>query len=260
MPEKLTAPKIRGMKGVRPIVCITAYDAPSGEIADLAGADLVLVGDSVANTVMGLDTTVPVTVANMIHHAQAVARTCKRPLLVVDMPFGSYQASPTHAVETAIALVKTGAEAVKLEGVYVDAISAIAKAGIPIMGHIGMTPQSVHAFGGFRVQGKGQDGDRLLEQAKDLEKAGVFAVVLELIPAVLSAKITSSIGIPTIGIGAGPDCDGQIQVLHDVIGLSTGSFKHAKRYANVRTQMLKALRKYADEVRSRTFPSAENSF
>ena len=260
MPEKLTAPKIRGMKGIKPIVCITAYDAPSGEIADIAGADLVLVGDSVGNTVMGLETTVPVTVEHMIHHAQAVARSCKRPLLVVDMPFGSYQPSPTHAVETAITLVKAGAEAVKLEGDYGDAIAAIAKAGIPIMGHIGMTPQSVHAFGGFRVQGKGKSGNLILEQAQRLEKAGAFAIVLELIPAELSAKITSAIEIPTIGIGAGPHCDGQIQVLHDVIGLSSGSFKHAKRYAHVRTQMIRALKKYAEEVRSGAFPTEENSF
>ncbi len=261
MPEKVTAPKIRAMreKGQR-IVCLTAYDAMFGEMADAAGVDLVLVGDSVGNTMLGYSSTVPVTLDEMLHHTRATQRGVKRALLVGDLPFGSYQASSEQAVLSSIALVKAGAEAVKLEGEYTEAISAIAKAGIPVMAHLGMTPQSVHQFGGHKVQGKGVHGEELLAAARAVESAGAFAVVLELIPAELAERITAAISIPTIGIGAGVGCSGQIQVLHDVLGFSRQSFRHARSYADGYGCLLQAMEQYASEVRSGSFPDAEHSF
>lgn len=260
MTDKVTAPKIRGMKGQRPIVCITAYDAPTGAIADEAGADLVLVGDSVGNTVLGYDSTLPVSLEDMVHHTEAVARACKRALLVADMPFGSYQSSVSESVASGVALMKAGAEAVKLEGDYPEAIAALTRAGIPTMGHVGMTPQSFHIFGGFKVQGKGSSAERIIEIARRLDEAGAFAIVLELIPQDLARRISKEVAAATIGIGAGPLCDGQIQVLHDVIGLSEETFKHAKAYASVRSEMLRALEQYAEEVRSGKFPDSDHSF
>jgi 3-methyl-2-oxobutanoate hydroxymethyltransferase len=260
MPEKLTAPKIRAMKGNRRIVCVTAYDAPGASVADAANVDLILVGDSVGNTVLGFETTVPVTLEMMVHHTEAASRGCRSALLVADLPFGSYQSSVQQALDSSCKLLKAGAHGVKLEGDYPEIFEALRRAGIPAMGHVGMTPQSVHAFGGFRVQGKGDSGDAIGNIAARIDVAGAFAIVLELIPSELAKKITEAVSCPTIGIGAGVHCDGQIQVLHDIIGLSEGHFRHSKRYANVRTQMVKGLKRYASEVRERSFPGEENSF
>ncbi len=243
-----------------PIVCVTAYDVLSGALCDQAGVDVVLVGDSVGNTVLGYSTTVPVTLEEMLHHVRAVRRGVEKALLIADLPFGTYEVSKEQALESSIALMKAGAEAVKLEGPYSEAIQHIVKAGIPVMGHVGMTPQSVHSFGGFRVQGRGDSGNQVLQDAQTVQDAGAFAVVLELIPGELAASITQSIEIPTIGIGAGSGCSGQIQVFHDIMGLSEKVHKHAKQYVNAREQMVKGLQTYAQEVRSGEFPTPENTF
>lgn len=260
MGDKVTAPKVRAMKGRQPIVCVTAYDASSGAIAEEAGVDVVLVGDSVGNVVLGYETTVPVTLSEMLHHVRAVARVCRRPLLVADMPFGSYQESVSQAVASAVALMKDGAEAVKLEGDYPEVVQAFTKAGIPVMGHVGMTPQSVHRFGGFRVQGRGSEGPVVVSQAQRLDEAGAFGIVLELIPTALAAEVTTAVSCPTIGIGAGPHCDGQIQVFHDLVGLSAETFRHARRYGEARSDMVASLSRYAKDVREAAFPTEENSF
>ena len=261
MADKWTAPRILAAKqSSRRSVCITAYDAPTAIWADEAGVDLILVGDSIGNVVLGFDSTLSVDMEDMIRATSAVARTKPNALLVADMPFGSYQLSPEQAVDSAILLVKAGAEAVKIEGGYVEAICAVLKAGIPVMGHVGMTPQSVHAFGGFRVQGKGDAGESVFELAKALDDSGVFSIVLELIPTSLSARITDAVKCPTIGIGAGIACNGQIQVMHDVLGLHEGHFKHAKRYFEGKSAMVEALRQYAEEVRNEGFPGSEHSF
>ena len=222
--------------------------------------DLVLVGDSVGNVVLGYENTVPVTLADMLHHVRAVARGCRRALLVADMPFGTYQVSVPEAVANAVALIKAGAEAVKFEGDYPEIVEALVRAGIPAMGHVGMTPQSVHRFGGFRVQGRGSDGPAVVSQAKRLEEAGAFALVLELVPASLAEEVTAAVSCPTIGIGAGPRCDGQIQVFHDLVGLSSETFRHVRRYAEVRRAMVSGLVQYAEDVRSAAFPTEEHSF
>ena len=248
------------MKGSGKIVCVTAYDAYFGRIADESGVDVILVGDSLANVILGYPSTVNVTLEEMAHHVRAVRRGVSRSLLVADLPFGSYNSSVSQAVDSAVVLMKAGAEAVKLEGDYPEAIHAMVKAGIPVMGHVGMTPQSVNVFGGFRVQGKGDAGDRVLEEAKSIQSAGAFAVVLELVPATLSSRITHEIQIPTIGIGGGPNCDGQIQVIYDILGLSKESYKHSKRFADGEQLFAKGLRDYACEVRNEVFPTSENSF
>lgn len=261
MGDKITAPKIVSMKAKgEKIVCLTAYDFTGVAIADSADVDLILVGDSLGNVILGYETTVPVELEDVVRATQAASRAKPRALLVADMPFGSYQSSPERAVDSAISLVKSGAEAVKLEGAYLEAVAAIVKAGIPVMGHVGMTPQSYHAFGGFKVQGKGSHAEQVIQQAKELEKAGVFSIVLELIPAELSYKITAALGVPTIGIGAGPGCDGQIQVFHDILGLSTLHLKHAKRYAEGRRSFTRAIRRYSKDVRDKSFPAGEHSF
>jgi 3-methyl-2-oxobutanoate hydroxymethyltransferase len=261
MPERVTVPQIRAMreKGRR-VVCITAYDAMFGALADAAGVDLVLVGDSVGNVLLGYPTTVPVTLDDILHHTRATRAGVSRALLVSDLPFGSYQVSVAEAVASAVALMKAGAEAVKLEGAYTDQIRACVRAGIPTMGHLGMTPQSVNIFGGHRVQGKGTAGDTLIEAAKSVEEAGAFAIVLELVPAELAARITEAITIPTIGIGAGAGCSGQIQVIYDVLGLSSESFRHARAFVPGRDCLLGGLRSYTESVRDGSFPTAENSF
>lgn len=243
------------------IVCLTAYDALDASLADLADVDLVLVGDSVGNARLGMSDTLGVSLEMILHHVRAVRRGLKHALLVADLPFGSYQVSTEQAIDAAIQCIKAGAEAVKLEGPYDDAVQGILKAGIPVMGHLGMTPQSVHQFGGFRVQGKQSNhADRIRQEAKLLEESGVFAVVLELIPGDLATMITQEIAIPTIGIGAGVGCDGQIQVLTDVLGLSEGTFKHAKPYLHGRELLANALKQYTEEVRARSFPTSENTF
>jgi 3-methyl-2-oxobutanoate hydroxymethyltransferase len=261
MPDKVTAPKVRAMKaGGQKVVCVTAYDAVFGRLADEAGVDVILVGDSVANVLLGYRDTLGVTLEEMGHHVRATRAGVERALLVADLPFGSYGASAAQAVESAAYLMKRGAEAVKLEGDFAEEVEAIARTGVPVMGHVGMTPQSVHRFGGFRVQGRGGDGDAVVEAAKRLDAAGAFAIVLELVPRDLAARITAEVSCPTIGIGAGVACDGQIQVAHDVLGLSKGVFRHAKRYADGGEVLREGLREYAREVRERSFPAEDHSF
>jgi len=259
MSDKVTAPRIRAMKGRERIVSITAYDAPMAKLADEAGVDFILVGDSVGDVVLGYPTTIPVTLEEILHHTRAVRRGVSRALLVADMPFGTYQPSVEVAMESAVALMKAGAEAVKVEGAS-ESISHMVKAGIPVMGHVGLTPQSVFAFGGHKVQGKGEDADVILKAAQYVQEQGAFAVVLELVPAALAARITKCLDIPTIGIGAGAQCDGQIQVLHDVLGLSERVFRHAKPFMDGRGEVQKALKQYTDEVRKGSFPGESNSF
>jgi len=259
-PQRITAPRIRGMKGgTERIVSLTAYDAISGAIADEAGVDLVLVGDSVGTAMLGMPSTLNVSLEAMVHHTAAARQGVHRALLVADMPFGSYQSSVAQAVDSAVALVKAGAEAVKLEGAYTDAIRAIVKAGIPCMGHVGMTPQSVNNFGGHRVQGKGDGSHIVIQAAKEVDEAGAFSMVLELIPAALAREITCTVSCPTIGIGAGLECDGQVQVFHDILGLSPIKFKHAKVYCEGMELFREAVRSYASEVRAATFPTSEQS-
>jgi 3-methyl-2-oxobutanoate hydroxymethyltransferase len=261
MPDKVTALRLKAMKHrSEKIVCVTAYDAYFGRLMDEAGVDVVLVGDSLGNVLLGYETTVPVTLDQMVHHTAAVRHGVKRAMLVADMPFGSYQSSVSQCVDSAVALMKAGAEAVKLEGGYYDEIAALVKAGIPVMGHLGMTPQSVNKFGGFKVQGKGAEGRSVIDSAKALEQAGAFSMVLELIPGNLASDVTAEVGIPTIGIGAGPCCDGQIQVMHDILGMSNLEFKHAKRFIEGERLLLEGLRAYTESVRSKAFPADENTF
>jgi len=261
MPDIITAPTIKSMhsKGVK-VVCITAYDAVLGALADAAGADLILVGDSVGNTALGYSSTLPVSLEEMIHHTRATRQGVSRALLVADLPFGSYQGSTEQAVRASVALVKAGAQAVKLEGIYTEAIKEIIRAGIPVMGHVGMTPQSLNLYGGFRVQGKGESGQGVINDAKAVQDAGAFSIVLELIPAALASKITSELHIPTIGIGAGVGCSGQVQVIYDVLGLTPHSLKHAKRYVSGYDCFVEAIRQYSDDVRKGDFPGDEHSF
>lgn len=261
--KSLTASDIRGMKGDTPIVCLTAYTTPVAEIADTA-CDLILVGDSVGMVLHGLPSTLGVTMDMMIMHAKAVARGTKRALIVVDMPFGSYEQSPEQAFENASRLmVETGCGAVKLEG-GVDMAPTIAflvKRGIPVMAHIGLTPQAVNTFGGYKVQGRGDDGERLMADARAVDEAGAFSVVIEKVPASLGDKITAEISIPTVGIGAGAGCDGQVLVVDDMMGMFTNfKPKFVKRYATVRAEGERAVAEYAEEVRARTFPGPEHTF
>jgi 3-methyl-2-oxobutanoate hydroxymethyltransferase len=261
--KSLTASDIRGMKGDTPIVCLTAYTTPVAEIADTA-CDLILVGDSVGMVLHGLPSTLGVTMDMMIMHAKAVARGTKRALIVVDMPFGSYEQSPEQAFENASRLmVETGCGAVKLEG-GVDMAPTIAflvKRGIPVMAHIGLTPQAVNTFGGYKVQGRGDDGERLMADARAVDEASAFSVVIEKVPASLGDKITAEISIPTVGIGAGAGCDGQVLVVDDMMGMFTNfKPKFVKRYATVRAEGERAVAEYAEEVRARTFPGPEHTF
>jgi 3-methyl-2-oxobutanoate hydroxymethyltransferase len=263
--RKITAPAIRQRKGGDKIVAVTAYDYPTTIYADAAGVDLILVGDSLGMVLLGYPTTLPVTMEEMLHHTKACARAKPRALLVADMPYLSYQVTVEDAVRNAGRFIQEGGvEAVKLEGgePVAETIHRLVSIGIPVLAHLGMTPQSVHAFGGHRVQGRTDEAaKRLIEDAHIVEQAGAFAVVLELIPAALAKEITEQLHIPTIGIGAGPYCDGQIQVLHDLIGLAPGEpFKHTKRYAHVGEDISRALRQYAEEVRSGQFPTEEHVF
>jgi 3-methyl-2-oxobutanoate hydroxymethyltransferase len=270
MEQKVTVPEIvRAKAAGRPIVALTAYDFPFARIADEAGVDLILVGDSLGMVVQGFDTTLPVTMDEMVYHTRMVARARRRALLVADLPFLSYQVSPLEAVANAGRLIKEGgAEAVKLEGgrAVAETIERIASVDIPVMGHIGLTPQSVHRMGGHKVQGRrrGQapgQRERLIEDALAVEAAGAFAVVLEGMPLDLAAEITERLTIPTIGIGAGVRCDGQILVLHDVLGLCDRlAPRFAKRYADLWAEARQAIGTYASEVRGRAFPTAAHSF
>jgi 3-methyl-2-oxobutanoate hydroxymethyltransferase len=242
---------------------LTAYDALTARVFDDAGIPVLLVGDSAAMVVYGYDTTIPVTVDDLIQLTAAVVRGSSRAMVVADLPFGSYQASPEAALAAATRFLKeAGAHAVKLEGGYrvIRQVEDLVAAGIPVMAHLGLTPQSVNAFGGYRVQGRGEDGDRLLHDAKALQAAGAFAVVLEAVPAELAARVTASLSIPTIGIGAGPDCDAQVLVWQDMAGLSPRTAKFVKRYADVGGVLRTAAQSFAADVVSGSFPSKEFSY
>jgi len=246
------------------IVMLTSYDYSTAKLVDEAGIPLILVGDSLGMVILGYDSTIPVTMDDMIHHTKAVVRGTKQAMVIGDMPFMTYQISAESALRNAARFMQEGgSQAVKLEGgvTVAETVKRIVDCGIPVMGHIGLTPQSVHQFGGHRVQGKTPEAaERLLQDARALEQAGAFAVVLELVPAPLSKLITQKIGIPTIGIGAGPDCDGQVQVISDLLGLFSDFVpKHAKQYAKLAGSIKTALASYMDEVKAGQFPTAENS-
>jgi 3-methyl-2-oxobutanoate hydroxymethyltransferase len=249
----------------QPIVMVTAYDAPGGRLADQAGADLVLVGDSAAMTVLGHDSTVPATMEEMLILTRAVTRGASRPLVIADMPFGSFQVSDEDAVENAIRFVKeAGADAVKLEGAgaMLSRVRAIVDAGIPVMGHLGLTPQSATMLGGFKAQGRSAEKAlRLYDDARALEAVGCFSLVLEAVPAPVAARITHDLSIPTIGIGAGPDCDGQVLVWHDILGLYDGrAARFVKRYAEIGDSIRAALVEFASDVRERRFPEEQHTY
>ena len=243
----------------QPIAVLTAWDVMSAQIVDGAGADIVLVGDSLAMVALGYDTTLPLTMEDMLICAKAVRRGVKNALLVVDLPFLSYQTSVEDAVRAAGQMLKIGAQAVKLEGGHpevVETVRRLVQWGMPVMGHVGLTPQSVNQLGGFRKQGKTvEEADRILSEAQNLEQAGAFCIVLEHIPSALARDITKALEIPTIGIGAGVHCDGQVLVTADVLGLSAWQPPFAKVYANLRQQAIEAAREFCEEVRSGEFPS-----
>lgn len=268
--KKVTVPDVLRMKAAgERVTMVTAYDHAFARLLDEAGVELLLVGDSLGMVVQGQPTTLPVTLDEIVYHTRMVVRGRQRALVVGDLPFGSYQASPTQAVESAIRLVKEGgAEAVKLEGGIHMArtIEAIAAIDVPVMGHVGLTPQSVHRMGGHRVQGRRSgraagERDRVLDDARAVQAAGAFAVVLECIPLDLAAEITAELSIPTIGIGAGAHCDGQVLVLHDLIGLSSDwTPRFAKRYAEVGREVVRAASAYVSEVKEGIFPTEAQAF
>jgi 3-methyl-2-oxobutanoate hydroxymethyltransferase len=266
-PEKVTVPSLRASKerGER-LVCLTAYDYPTARIVDEAGTDIILVGDSVGNVVLGYDTTVPVTLDEMIRHTRAVRRGTERALLVADMPYGSYHTGADDAVRAALRLIKEGgAEAVKLEGgsSRVEIVRRLVAEEIPVMGHIGLTPQSVNKLGGFRLQGKTAKAARaLVEDARALEAAGAFALVLEVVPREIAKVVTASVSIPTIGIGAGEHCDAQVLVIHDLLGLSFSPTRprFVRQYADLRAAMTEAISRFAEDVRSGAYPAENESY
>src|SRR5262249_20426209 len=267
---KITVPALLQRKSAasspsEKIVCLTAYDYPLARLADEAGADVLLVGDSLAMVVLGQESPLPVTIEEMLHHTRAVRRGPKRALVVADMPFGTYHSDLAESVRNAVRFVKeAGAEAVKIEGGErrLELIARLTEAEIPVMGHVGLTPQSVNALGGYKVQGKTADAaEQLLRDARAVEGAGAFAVVLEAIPRELATQITRELKIPTIGIGAGPDCDGQVVVGHDLLGLTFGPVpKFARQYANLGAIISDAVREYCADVRNGAFPSDAESY
>jgi 3-methyl-2-oxobutanoate hydroxymethyltransferase len=269
---KVTVPDLRQRKSLAAgspesskIVCLTAYDYPTARLLDEAGVDVVLVGDTLGMVVLGYESTLPVTLEEMLHHTRAVRRGVQRALLVADMPYGSYHADTAESVRNAMRFVKeAGAQAVKMEGGErrLELIARLSEAEIPVMGHVGLTPQSLNALGGYRVQGKTADSaEQLLRDAHAVEAAGAFAIVLEAVPRELAAQITRELRIPTIGIGAGPDCDGQILVLNDLLGLSFGQTpKFARQYANLDEVIGDAVRGYCQDVRRGDFPSDAESY
>ena len=271
---KITVPDILSRKSQSPagfaeskakITCLTAYDYPTARLLDDAGVDILLVGDSVGMAVLGYDSTLPVTLDEMVHHTRAVRRATRRALLVADMSYGSFHLSLDESVRNALRLVKEGgAEAVKVEGGErrIELIARLADAEIPVMGHVGLTPQSLNALGGFHVQGKSADAARQLERdARAVESAGAFSVVLESVPRELAARITEKLHIPTIGIGAGPDCDGQVLVFHDLVGLTMGHKpKFARQYVNLAAEISRAAQEFCSDVRAGSFPSDAESF
>jgi 3-methyl-2-oxobutanoate hydroxymethyltransferase len=268
---KITVPELLERKVLpagnprKRITSLTAYDYPTARLLDAAGVDVILVGDSVAMVALGYENTLPLTLDEALHHAKAVGRGVRRALLVADMPYGSYHGDLHESLRNAMRFVKeAGAEAVKIEGGErrLELIARLTEAEIPVMGHIGLTPQSVHSLGGYRVQGKTPaTAEQLLRDARAVEAAGAFAIVLEAIPRELAAEITRAVRIPTIGIGAGPDCDGQILVLHDLLGLTFQEPpKFARRYANVGDMITKAVREYCQDVQQGNFPTDEESY
>jgi 3-methyl-2-oxobutanoate hydroxymethyltransferase len=264
MAQHVTAPTVRAAKGGTPLVMVTAYDTPTARMADDAGVDVILVGDSVAMVVLGYDDTLQVTVADMAHHVGAVSRARPRAMVVADLPWLSYHLSTQDAVLNAAVLIRAGAAAVKLEGGRnrVAVVEALVDAQIPVMGHLGLTPQSVHALGGYRVQGQQADtASGLVDDARALAGAGCFAIVLECVPREVAALITREVAVPTIGIGAGPDCDGQVLVLHDLLGLEDRiAPKFVRRYATLKADGVAAVAAYAADVRSRAFPAEAESY
>jgi 3-methyl-2-oxobutanoate hydroxymethyltransferase len=262
---RVTAPDIASRKGSgTPLVMVTAYDAPSARAVDAAGVDMILVGDTLAMVVLGYDDTLQVTTADMAHHVGAVARTQPRALLIGDLPWLSYHVSLDDTVRNAAALVRAGAAAVKLEGgrKRLPAVRAILDAEIPVMGHIGLTPQSVHALGGFRVQGKDLEAARaIVDDAIALAEAGCFAIVLECVPDAVARLVTDSVGVPTIGIGAGRHCDGQVLVYHDLLGIEERMApKFVRRYAQLGADATAAVTRFADDVRAGRFPSSDETY
>jgi 3-methyl-2-oxobutanoate hydroxymethyltransferase len=267
---KITVPSLLHRKSLRvedatKITCLTAYDYPTARLLDEAGVEVLLVGDSLGMVVLGHETTLPVTVEEMLHHTRAVRQGTRRALVVADMPFGSYHADIAESVRNAVRFVKeAGAEAVKVEGGErrLELIARLTDSEIPVMGHVGLTPQSLHALGGFKVQGKTPEAaEQLVRDARAVEAAGAFAIVLEGIPRELAALITRELRIPTIGIGAGPECDGQILVLHDLIGLSFNPLpKFARQYTNLTEIISSAVREYCLDVRRGSFPSDAESY
>ena len=245
-------------------IMLTAYDASMARILDRAGVPVLLVGDTLGEMMLGHSSTIPVTMNDMIHHAAAVTRGVENAFVVGDMPFMSYQASTSEALHNAGRHLKeAGVNAVKLEGGgrVAEVVSRLVEAGIPVMGHLGLTPQSVNQLGGYRVQGRGEAAQRILQEAKDLEAAGVFAVVLEAVPQSLGQEVTDSLSIPTIGIGAGPHCDAQVLVLHDFLGLTTGRTpRFVKRYASLGDEITRAAKEFAREVAEGSFPDSEHSY
>lgn len=264
MAQHTTVPAIRARKGGTPLVMVTAYDAPGARIADGAGVDIVLVGDSLAMVVLGYDDTLQVTVDDMVHHVGAVARAKPAPLVIGDLPWMSYHVSLDDTVRNAAALIKAGAQAVKLEGgaKRVPAIEAIVDAEIPVMGHLGLTPQSIHAVGGFKVQGKQLDAARaIVDDAVALAEAGCFAIVLECVPDAVARLVTDSVPVPTIGIGAGRHCDGQVLVYHDLLGLEDRlKPKFVRRYASLKADATAAVARYAEDVRTGRFPASDETY
>ena len=259
--KRVTVPAVKAMKRVQRVGMLTAYDYPTAKIADAAGTDIILVGDSLGMVVLGYPDTLSVTVAEMVHHTRAVARGTQRALVVGDMPYLSYHISTEESVRNAGEFVRAGANAVKIEGgkpQRIKTVEAILDAEIPVMGHIGLTPQSVNVVGGFKLQGKNaDDAKRLIDEAVALDQAGCFSIVLECVPEELAALITERVAAPTIGIGAGPSCDGQVLVFHDLLGLYDGHTpKFVRRYANIGEEMRNAIAKYLDDVRSGRFPNA----
>jgi 3-methyl-2-oxobutanoate hydroxymethyltransferase len=263
--HRVTAPSLRARKarGER-IAMLTAYDHAFATIFDAAGIDVLLVGDSLGNVVQGHDTTLPVTLDEMLYHTRLVARAARRALVVADLPFGTYQISAEDAVRASVRCLKEGgAHAVKLEGgvVVAETIRRIVAAEIPVMGHVGLTPQAVHRMGGHRVQGRGEEGRAsVLADARAVEEAGAFAVVLEGMPAELAREVTAALAIPTIGIGAGLHCDGQVLVMHDMLGLTDWTPAFVKQYASLGSLASQAARAFAEEVREAKFPDAEHSY
>ncbi len=261
--QRLTVRDVLAAKGRRRLVMVTAYDYPFARIVDEAGVDMILVGDSAAMVVHGLPNTNMATMEMMLLHTAAVARAARRAMVVADMPFGSYEASRAEAVRNAVRFVRVGADAVKLEGgaEVADRVEAIVAAGVPVVGHIGLTPQKRLVIGGYRRRGRTvEEAEKLLEDAKALEEAGAFAIVIEFTAEEVAAEITRRLRIPTICIGSGRFCDGQVLVLHDILGLSEEPPPFAKKYADLRSEALRAVRRFAEEVRSGAFPSEEHVF